>query len=71
MWNNQMDLQLPDLITLQLQEIAREQEREIPAILLDAIAEYVERHTNERAFRQQVRDVIGEHTWLLDELAEQ
>lgn len=66
-----MDLQLPDRITLQLQEIAREQEREIPAILLDAIAEYVERHTNEQAFRQQVQDVIQSHDWLLSELAEQ
>ena len=66
-----MDLQLPDLITLQLQEIAREQEREIPAILLDAIAEYVERHTNEHDFRQQVQDVIQTHAWLLSELAEQ
>jgi predicted transcriptional regulator len=65
-----MDLQLPDRITLQLQEIAREQGREIPAILLDAIAEYVERHTNELAFRQQIRDVMQEHAWLLDELVE-
>lgn len=65
-----MDIQLPTLITLQLQEIAREQGREIPLILLDAIAEYVERHTNETAFREQVAATIHDHQWLLDELVE-
>lgn len=65
-----MELHLPDRITLQLQEIASQQEREIPAILLDAIAEYVERHTNATLFREQVRAAIHDHRWLLDELAE-
>jgi len=65
-----MDLQLPTRITLQLQEIAKTQEREIPAIILDAIAEYVERNTQETAFREQVREAITAHQWLLDELAE-
>lgn len=65
-----MDIQLPTRITLQLQEIAREQEREIPLILLDAIAEYVERHTNETSFRKQIIATIHDHKWLMDELAE-
>ncbi len=65
-----MDIQLPTRITLQLQEIAKTQGREIPAILQDAIAEYVERHTNESQFRAQVREAIHDHQWLLAELAE-
>lgn len=65
-----MDIQLETRIVLQLQEIAREQEREISEILKDAIAEYVERHTNETAFRTAVREVIAEHEWLLHELVE-
>jgi len=65
-----MDLQLPTRITLQLQEIAKAQGREIPDILQDAIAEYVERNTQETAFREQVRAAMHDHQWLLEELAE-
>ena len=66
-----MDIQLSERIVLQLQEIAKTQEREINAILIDAIDEYVERHTNETAFRNSARDVIRDHQWLLDELDKQ
>lgn len=63
-----MDIQLTDRIVLQLQEIAREQDRPISDILQDAIAEYVARHTDEAAFREQVRAALVDHAWLLDEL---
>ena len=66
-----MDIQLSKRIVLQLQEIAKTQDREINAILIDAIDEYVERHTSETAFRESARDVIGDHQWLLDELDKQ
>jgi len=65
-----MDLQLPTRITLQLQEIAKVQDREIPVIIMAAIAEYVERHTHETAFREEVQATMAQHKWLLDELAE-
>lgn len=63
-----MDIQLEDRIVLQLQEIARVQEREISDILKDAIAQYVEQHTNETDFRESVRATMQAHRWLLDEL---
>jgi hypothetical protein len=63
-----MEIQLPTLIVLQLQEISREQGREIGEILQDAIAEYVEQHTNESGFRAEVQQVMAQHRWLLDEL---
>lgn len=66
-----MDIQLETRIVLQLQEIAKQQQREIRDILVDAIAEYVERHTQETAFRQMVRQVIEEQAWLLNELNQQ
>ena len=65
-----MDIQLEDRIVLQLQEIAKVQERDISAILKDAIAQYVETHTNEAAFRDVVRKTMHAHKSLLDELAE-
>ncbi|MCL4252206.1 MAG: hypothetical protein KJ043_00330 [Anaerolineae bacterium] len=63
-----MDIQLETRLVLQLQEIAKKQEREIADILKDAIAQYVERETDETAFRIEVRDLIKTHKWLLDEL---
>lgn len=66
-----MDIQLETRIVLQLQEIAKQQDREIRDLLIDAIDEYVERNTQETAFRQIVRDVMKEHQWLLDELKNQ
>lgn len=63
-----MDIQLETRLVLHLQEIAKQQQREINDILVDAIAEYVERHTNETAFRQTVRETMQAHQWLLDEL---
>jgi hypothetical protein len=63
-----MDIQLETRLVLQLQEIARKQGREIPDILKDAIAQYVERETDETVFRMKVRDLIQTHQWLLDEL---
>jgi predicted transcriptional regulator len=66
-----MDIQLPTRIVLQLQEIARQQEREISDILQEAIAEYVERHTSETTFRAETQQVIEQHRWLLDELEQQ
>ncbi len=65
-----MDIQLETRIVLQLQEISRAQDREIDDLLVEAIAEYVEKHTNETAFRAEVRQAIGDHRWLLDELAD-
>ena len=65
-----MDIQLEERIVLQLQEIAKVQEREISDILKDAIAQYVEEHTNASAFRAVVDDTIQRHKWLLDELKE-
>jgi hypothetical protein len=38
---------------------------------MDAIEQYVEQHTNESAFREEVREVIDDHQWLLDELDKQ
>lgn len=66
-----MDIQLETRIVLQLQEIAKQQQREIRDLLIDAIDEYVERNTQETAFRQTVREVMKEHQWLLDELKNQ
>ncbi len=63
-----MDIQLKDRIVLQLQEISREQTREISDILQDAIEEYVEKHTNETKFRATVQGTMTRHKWLLDEL---
>lgn len=63
-----MDIQLETRLVLQLQEIAKKQGREIADILKDAIAQYVERETNETAFRMRVRHLIRTHKWLLDEL---
>jgi predicted transcriptional regulator len=63
-----MDLQLETRIVLQLQEIARAQERPIIDIIRDAIADYVETHTQETAFREKVRGVVRDHHWLLAEL---
>lgn len=65
-----MDIQLKTKTVLQLQELAKIQKREIGAILMDAIEQYVEQHTDETAFRQQTRAVMHDHKWLLAELAE-
>lgn len=65
-----MDIHLSVKLNLQLQEIARQQGREISAILVDAIAEYVERNTHESAFRAKVQETLVAHQWLLAELAE-
>ncbi|MEQ8674514.1 MAG: hypothetical protein RLP44_04325 [Aggregatilineales bacterium] len=65
-----MDIQLEERIVLQLQEIAKVQEREIIDILRDAISQYVEEHTNASAFREVVDETIQRHKWLLDELKE-
>lgn len=63
-----MDIQLKPKTVLQLQELAKTQAREIGAILIDAIEQYVEQHTDESSFRQTVREVQQDHKWLLDEL---
>jgi predicted transcriptional regulator len=63
-----MDIQLETRLVLQLQEIAKKQNRDISALLIDAIGEYVERQTDETAFRTRVRSLITTHKWLLDEL---
>ncbi|GAB4342052.1 MAG: hypothetical protein Kow00117_21580 [Phototrophicales bacterium] len=65
-----MDIHLNLKLNLQLQEIAKQQGREISEILIDAIAEYVERNTQEQAFRAKVENTIATHRWLLNELAE-
>lgn len=63
-----MDIHIPILINLQLQELAKQQEREIGDIIMTAIAQYVEQNTNETAFRGRVRQAINDHQWLLTEL---
>ncbi|MFW5748159.1 MAG: hypothetical protein ACOCYT_00950 [Chloroflexota bacterium] len=63
-----MEIHIDTRINLQLQEISRQQEREISALIAEAIAQYVEQHTNETQFRAHVRQTIGAHRWLLDEL---
>lgn len=63
-----MDIQLKTKTVLQLQELAKIQEREISDILMDAIEHYVEQHTDESNFREAVRGVQQDHQWLLDEL---
>lgn len=63
-----MDIHIPILLNLQLQEIARQQEREIGEVIMSAIADYVEAHTGEREFRGRVQGTIDRHRWLLDEL---
>jgi len=63
-----VDIQLPTRIVLQLQEIAQQQNRQMADILQEAIADYVERHTDETNFRRRVRGTIDAHRWLLDEL---
>jgi predicted transcriptional regulator len=66
-----MDIHIPTLINLQLQELAQQQEREIREIIMDAITQYVEAHTNETQFRRRVQRAIDDHRWLLDELDKQ
>lgn len=66
-----MDIHIPTLINIQLQELAKQQGREISAIISDAIAEYVETHTQETAFREKVYQSIHNHHWLLTELDKQ
>ncbi|MDZ4671015.1 MAG: hypothetical protein SH821_09110 [Phototrophicales bacterium] len=63
-----MDIQLETRLVLQLQEISKTQNRDISELLKIAIAEYVERQTNETAFRARVCALISTHKWLLDEL---
>ena len=65
-----MDIQLKVKTVLQLQELAKIQEREISDILMDAIEHYVEQHTDESAFREKTRTIMHDHKWLLDELAD-
>lgn len=65
-----MDIQLETRIVLQLQAIAEAHDREISDLLKEAIDEYVERHTDETAFRGRVRSTMQAHRWLLNELAE-
>jgi predicted transcriptional regulator len=66
-----MDIHIPTLINIQLQELAKQQGREISMIISDAIAQYVETHTQETVFREQVRQSIQTHHWLLTELDKQ
>ncbi len=66
-----MDIHIPLLTNIQLQELAKQQGREISALISEAIAEYVEAHTQERAFRENVRQSIHRHHWLLTELDKQ
>jgi hypothetical protein len=63
-----VDIQLDTRIVLQLEELARQQDREIIDILRDAIAQYVREHTGEDHFRNRVRALVQEHRWLLQEL---
>ncbi|GAB4512968.1 MAG: hypothetical protein OHK0046_13240 [Anaerolineae bacterium] len=65
-----MDIQLSTRVVLQLEELAGAQGREIDALLIEAIEEYVRRNTHEDEFRAQVRAAIQDHQWLLDALAE-
>ena len=66
-----MDIQLETKTVLQLQEIAKEQDREISVILKEAIEFYVEEYTNETVFRETVRNIMETHQWLLHELEKQ
>lgn len=63
-----MDIHIPLRINLQLQELSKQQDREISEIIMDAIAEYVEQHTQETRFRERVHQAMKDHKWLLDEL---
>lgn len=63
-----MDIHIPLRINLQLQELSRQQGREISEIIMDAIADYVEEHTQETHFRERTRRAMQDHKWLLDEL---
>ncbi len=66
-----MDIQLSLRVVLQLQEIAKQQGREINTLLIDAIDQYVEQNTQETAFRASIRRAVDDHQWLLDELDKQ
>ncbi len=66
-----MDIQLETKTVLQLQEMSKEQDREISVILKEAIEYYVEQHTNETVFRETVRHIMEIHQWLLHELEKQ
>ncbi len=64
-----MDIQIDERIVRRLEEAAQEQQRDVNAIVQEAIELYFARQAEEKQLRADVRRVMQEHEWLLNELA--
>ena len=64
-----MELQLSHDMMQLLEAVAVEQSRDVEAIIQDALVQYLEAQRQSAAFDADIRRIIDEHRWLLDELA--
>ena len=65
-----MNFEVPPELMRELEQLAQAENRNIDSVLSDAVNEYLARkRETAEAFREEVRQTIEEHQWLMDELA--
>lgn len=64
-----MDIQLNEELAQKLETFAREQQRPVDEIVAEAVARFLAQEVDDEALRADIRRIMNEHRWLLDELA--
>jgi predicted transcriptional regulator len=65
-----MLVQLEQRLVQQIEMLARQQRRDPAALVQEAVEQYIARQLEEERFDAAIDRIIGEHAWLLNELAQ-
>lgn len=68
-----MNIELPvsEEMRHQLEDIAHKQNRDLIAVVYEAVEQYIRQQNEDEKFDAQIDRLMGKHKWLLDELAKQ
>ncbi|MBZ0320873.1 MAG: hypothetical protein K8L91_30950 [Anaerolineae bacterium] len=64
-------LPLSDEMLHQLEDIARKQNRDVMAVIYEAVEQYIKQQVEADDFDARIDRLMEKHKWLLDELAKQ
>jgi predicted transcriptional regulator len=62
-------IELEERIARVLERIAEQQQRDLRDIVHEAVEQYITRQAQAEDFDTAIKRIMGEHAWLLDELA--
>jgi predicted transcriptional regulator len=64
-----MEVRLDDRLMNVLKDIAAQQGRDVGALVQEAVEQYLLRERERARFDDDIRRIMNEHAWLLDQLS--